>query len=102
MNLHWSDWTRACLAASVLLGLAAFAVLGLHHGFEEQVGWYVGLLPGAFFAAAFSDLAEKTIPRGNSIVFWVLLVCFNFLWYFIISYAAIKTYRFFSEALKHS
>ena len=90
------------MAASVLLGLAALAVFEIPHGFEEQVGWYLGLLPGGFFAAAFSDLVESVIPRGKSIMYWGLLFCLNFLWYFVISYAAIKVYRFFSEALKNS
>ena len=97
MNLQCSDWARAFLAASVLLGLATFAVLGFQHGFEEQVGWYLGLLPGAIFAAAISDLVAKVIPGGIPIVFWVFLVCFNFLWYFALSFAVIKIYRFISD-----
>jgi hypothetical protein len=29
-----------------------------------------------------------------------LLICFNFLWYFVISYLPLKTYRFVSATLK--
>jgi hypothetical protein len=64
----------------MLLALAAFSVFQIHLGFEEQVGWYLGPLPGAFFAAAPSDFVAKMVPGGISIVFWVFLVCFNFLW----------------------
>ncbi len=52
MKLHWSDWNRACISAAVLLALAGLAVFKIPHGFEEGVGWYVCLLPGAIFAAA--------------------------------------------------
>jgi hypothetical protein len=80
MNLHWSDWHRACISALVLLGVAWLAVFKIQHGFEEQVGWYLFLLPGAFVAAAVSDFIWKIIPRREPIVFDGLLICFNFLW----------------------
>jgi hypothetical protein len=58
MKLHWSDWNRACISAAALLALAGLAVFKIPHGFEEGVGWYVGLLPGAIFAAAISGPAQ--------------------------------------------
>ncbi|HEX5423648.1 MAG TPA: hypothetical protein VFW94_08875 [Candidatus Acidoferrales bacterium] len=96
MNTHWPDWKRAALAGIALLALALFSVFGIQHGFEEGIGWYVTLLPGAWPAAAISDIFGAT-SRGNSIGFWgVLLIC-NFVWYFGISYAAIEAYRFVSR-----
>jgi hypothetical protein len=100
MKLHSSDRNRACLSAAVLLALAWLAVFKIPHGFEEGVGWYVCLLPGAIFAAAISDLTQRVIPQSKSIVFHTLLICFNFLWYFVISYLPLKTYRFISATLK--
>lgn len=102
MRIRRSDWSRSCIAAAGLLGLAALAVFGISHGFEEQVGWYLILLPGAFFAAAISDFITRIVPRDNSIVFYGLLVCFNFIWYFLICYTGIKFYRFVSGAAKDS
>ena len=81
-----------------MFGVAAYAVFGFQHGFEEQVGWYITLLPGAFFAAGISDIVAKTASRAEFVTFWGLLVCFNLVWYFGISLVAIKVYRFFAEA----
>ena len=98
---HLSDSGRAVLVAAVLLALAANAVFGFQHGFEEQVGWYLVLLPGAVVAAAVTDFIKKTIPAGaERIVFRGLLIATNFVWYFGISLAAIKAYRFVSNASK--
>ena len=98
--MHWSDWSRSCLAAAGLLGLAALAVFKIPHGFEEGVAWYLILLPGAFFAAGLSDFLGRLIPRDHSFVFGGLLVCFNFIWYFLICFTCIKTYRIISGAPK--
>jgi hypothetical protein len=100
MRTHWSDWSRSCLAAAVLLGLAALAVFKIPHGFEEQVGWYLILLPGAFFAPAISDFIARIIPRDHSFVFGGLLVCFNFIWYLLICFTCIKVYRIISGVPK--
>jgi hypothetical protein len=101
MKLHWSDWYRACISAAVLLVLAGFAVFKIPHGFEEGVGWYVCLVPGTILAAAISDFIQEVIPQSKSIVFDTLLICFYFLWYFVISYLPLKTYRFISATLKN-
>ena len=98
--MYWSDWGRSCVAAAGLLGVAALAVFKIPHGFEEGVGWYLILLPGAFFAAGLSDFLARGIPRANSLVFGSLVVCFNFIWYFLLCFIFLKVYRFFSGALK--
>lgn len=97
MPLELSDRSWAHVAAAALFGLAALAVFAIPHGFEGQGAWYLALLPTSIVAGIISDIVSKTTTRGESIVFWVLFVCFDYLWYFGISYAAIKTYRrFFS------
>jgi hypothetical protein len=100
MKLHWADCARSCVVALILLGLAAFAVFKIPHGFEGGVGWYLVLLPGAFFAAAISDFLRMTIPREGPVTFYGLLACFNFVWYFLITFSIIKTYRFVSPKRK--
>lgn len=100
MKLHLSDSGRAGFVGSALFAIAAYAVFGFQHGFEEQVGWYLILLPGAIVAAGISDLIQKLIPGAKSVAFWGLLICLNFLWYFGISLVAIKAYRFVSNASK--
>jgi hypothetical protein len=57
--------------------------------------------PARIFAAAISDLTQRVIPQSKSIVFDTLLICFNFLWYFVISYLLLKTYRFISATLRN-
>jgi hypothetical protein len=60
------------------------------------------LLPGAFFAAAISDFIKWILHRENSLVFYGLLVGFNFVWYFLICFTGIKIYRFVSRYRKTS
>jgi hypothetical protein len=98
--MYWSDWDRSCVAAGGLLGVAALAVFKIPRGFEEGVGWYLILLPGAFFAAGLSDFLARAIPRANSLVFGSLALCFNFIWYFLLCFIFIKVYRFISGAAK--
>jgi len=100
MKPHLSDSSRAGFVGAALLAIAAYAVFGFQHGFEEQVGWYVTLLPGTFIAAAISEILSTTIPVAGRVTFWGLLIGLNFLWYFGISLAAIKAYRFVSNASK--
>jgi hypothetical protein len=70
MKVHLSDSSRAGFLGAALLAIAAYAVFGFQHGFEEQVGWYVTLLPGALVAAAISDIIRKTIPGAARVAFW--------------------------------
>jgi hypothetical protein len=100
MKPHWIDWTYASVVALALLGLAAFLVFKIPHGFEEQVGWYLALLPASIFAAGISEFIGKLVPREQSLVFRGLLVCFNFIWYFLITFGTIKAYRFASRTSK--
>lgn len=80
------------MAALVLFALAGYALFGFQHGFA----WYVPLFPGAIVAARVSDVIQKAIPHAEEVTFWVLFGCLNFFWYFIISFALIKAYRFVS------
>ena len=98
MKVHLKDSSRAGFVGAALLTIAAYAVFGFQLGFEEQVGWYVILLPGAVVAAAISDIIKKTIPGAETVAFWGLLIGLNFLWYFGISFVAIKAYRFVSNS----
>lgn len=100
MALRLSDISRAGFTGAALLAIAAFVVFGFQHGFEEQVGWYVTLLPGAIIAAAISDMIRKAIPDAEGVAFWSLLIVLNFLWYFGISWVVIKVYRCISGASK--
>lgn len=100
MKLHWADWTYACLVAVTLLALALFLVFKIPHGFEEQVGWYLVLLPASVFAAGISQFIGKLFPPEQYLAFRGLLVCFNFLWYFLVTFGIIKTYRFVSRTSK--
>ena len=103
MKLQMSDWKWASIAAIALTALATAVVFGIRPGgFEGQMAWYFMLLPASIVAEPISDVFNKASTREESVVFWVLLVCFNFLWYFGISYTIIKAYRFFSGASKTS
>jgi hypothetical protein len=102
VRLRLSDIGCPAFLGAVLLAIAAYAVFGFQHGFEGQVGWWVTLLPACIVAAAIHDIIEKTVPGVASFAFWAALVSLNFLWYFGISLAAIKIYRFISNASNRS
>jgi hypothetical protein len=94
MRLHMSDWTWACILAICLLGIALFVVFAIHPGgFEGQGAWLLLLLPGAIPAFVLSDLAYRLSPSMEPVVHWVLIISFNFGWYWGISYATIKIFR---------
>ena len=97
-----SDIGLALSIGSVLLGIAAYAVLGFQHGFEEQVAWYLALLPMAFPSAALSSLADRIIPGSNRQFFWTFFIVFNLLWYSAIALAFVKLRRFVSRALREA
>jgi hypothetical protein len=90
-----SDSVLAGIIGGALLGAASYAVFGFKHGFEEQIGWYLMLLPGSIIAGGISDwFSSRTSESAAHLVFWGTLLLLNFLWYFAISFAAVKTYRF--------
>jgi hypothetical protein len=96
MRLHMPDWKWACIPAVCLLGMALFIIFVIHPGgFEGQVGWFFLLLPGALPTAVLSDLVYKLVPSVEPFIYWVLLISFNFAWYWGISYAIVKIFRVF-------
>ena len=98
MSLHISDWKRASIAAVILTGLATAVVFGINPGgFEGQIGWLFVLLPGAFVAYPLLDYIQKVAPHAEQAAYWALLIGFNFLWYWVISYAVIKIWRFLED-----
>jgi hypothetical protein len=94
MRLHISEWTWACIDAACLLGMALFVVFGINPGgFEGQGVWYLLLLPGSLPAWVLSDYVSKLAPSVEPVINWVLIISFNFGWYWGISYAIIKLFR---------
>jgi hypothetical protein len=88
------DWLYAGVSASVLLGIAAIIILVIHPGgFEGQIGWFFLLLPGAYVAAGMAGHG----PLSASVSPWPIIFVASFLWYFVITYAAIKVYRLVSS-----
>jgi hypothetical protein len=102
MNLHFSDGKYACMAASALLGIAAFIVFGIHPGgFEGQIGLFFALLPGAIAGAFISDRIFHQTPFASAIAAWSAIIGISFLWYFAMSYAVIKAFRLGFRLFKH-
>ena len=94
MRLQLSDWKWACIPAVCLLGMAWFIVFVLHPGgFEGQGVWFLLLLPGSLPALVLTDQFYKLAPGVEPVISWVLIISFNFGWYWGISYATIKTLR---------
>lgn len=94
MQIHIPDWKWACIAASCLLGIAAFVVFVVHPGgFEGQGTCFFLLLPGAFPTGFLSDLVYELAPSAERVVYWVLLIIFNFGWYWGISYTIITIFH---------
>jgi hypothetical protein len=97
------DWKYAGIAALVFLGIAAFILFAIHPGgFEGQIVWFFGLLPGAFVVATVSDRLSKIAPFLAALTPWPFIFCASFLWYFTISYALIKSFRLVSTRFNRS
>ena len=97
-----SDWKYATFAALVLLGAAAFIVFVIHlGGFEGQIAWFFGLLPGAIIGAIVADRFTSTSFLLSSITYWAFVLCISLLWYFAISYAVIKICHLVSAHFDH-
>jgi hypothetical protein len=98
MSLKFPDWKRAAFAAIVLTGLATAVVFGINPGgFEGQAGWFLVLLPAALSAYPLLDYIDKVAPHAEPAAYWALLIGFNFLWYWGLSYAAVRFWRFLAD-----
>jgi len=96
-----ASWKWACVAAFALLGIAVFVVFVIHPGgFEGQMGWFLDLFPGAIVGEILADAVFKVSPGVERIVYWCSILSISFLWYFALSYAAIKTYRYLTRRSK--
>jgi len=74
--------------------MALIVVFVIHPGgFEGQGAWFLLLLPASIPTALLSDFVYKSAPSRDNVVYWVLLISFNFGWYWGISYAVIKIFR---------
>jgi hypothetical protein len=100
VGFRLTDRTCALIAASGLLATAAFVILVIHPGgFEGQIGWAFALMPGSIVGLSLAERVFKaSIPAGRAAL-WSSLFGVSFLWYFVISYAAIKACRFLARAL---
>ena len=88
------DWKWACIPASCLFGIAAFTFFVIHPGGgEEQIIWFILLLPGSLPTAFLSDLVYKVAPSAERVIYWMLFVSFDFGWYWSICYVIIKIFR---------
>ena len=96
MRLPAKDWEWACVAAAGLTLVAIAIVFGIRPGgFEGQAAWYLILLPGGIPAEDVSDFmnSPRVGARTDSFVFWLLLVGFNLLWYWLVSFVVLKVHR---------
>jgi len=95
MSPQISDRKWACIGAAALTGLAAAIVFGIHPGgFEGQVAWLFALLPATLAVHPFSDCVYMVAPHVERGAFWILVITFNFAWYWGVSYGRIKIRRF--------
>lgn len=93
MQFPSKDWKWASITAGVLTASAIAVVFGLHPGgFEGQGAWYLVLLPFGILASFAADLVP--IRHSDTILFWPLLIAFNFSWYCLVSLAVVKVHRF--------
>lgn len=84
----------AALGATVLMGIAVFAVWAIPHGFEEGMGWFKFLLPGVWVAGPLTEAITIANPSLRNFIFRVLLFAVSFVWYFGICFVVLKAYRF--------
>jgi len=94
-----ADWKKAFVAAVGLLGEAAFILFVIRPGgFETQVGWFIALLPGALLALPLADRVYALSPILDKVFFWPFTLAASLIWYSIVSFAVIKTFRLLSRA----
>lgn len=97
---RFADWIRAFVAALVLSAAAAFVIFVIRPGgLERQVGWFVALMPGVVVGSPLAERAYKISPNLAPIVDWSSLLGITFLWYFALSYSAIKAFRFRTDRI---
>jgi uncharacterized membrane protein len=95
VNLRFAEWSRAFVAALVLSALAAFVIFVIRPGgFERQVGWILALMPGVVVGSPLADRVYNISPNLAPLVDWSALLGITFLWYFALSFSAIKAFRF--------
>ncbi len=89
-----SDGGKALFFAAIADGLAVLLVFGLNPGgFETQGVWLLVFLPATLIAYPLSDLIYAHAPLVESILFWPMVIAFNFLWYWLLSSIGIKIRR---------
>jgi len=93
------DALLCLLPATVLVGTAVAIVFGLRPGgFETQIGWFYGLLPGALPAQI---IAFKLAPDSRSsislIVEYGLGLSLTFAWYFVLCFGALRGWRWWES-----
>jgi hypothetical protein len=92
MIFHLSEHKLACVVAVVLTGLAMLIVFGLNPGgFETQGAWLFVLLPAGLAVYPLLEFIGKN-PRIETAAFWILMGTFNFLWYWMLSFALLLVY----------
>ena len=97
-----NDWIHVTIAALGLLAVAGFILVVIHPGgFETQIAWFFGLMPGAFAAAVIGDRLYRVNPLLDRILYWPILLGLSFLWYSALSFIAIKFYRSFERRFQH-
>jgi len=78
MKLADTDWKCSVWTGLALLGAATFIIFGLRPGgFEGQIGWYLGLLPGVLVDIFFPHPFLKSSPHIAGFVFWALALGFT-------------------------
>jgi hypothetical protein len=98
MSHRISRWKRAPIAAVILTTLAVAVVFGINPGgFEVQGSWFLVLLPAVLVAYPLLDYIYKVAPHAEPTAFWVLLIGFNFLWYWGLSYVVIRSWRLLED-----
>ena len=88
-----TDERQAMFWAIVLLAIAAVVALILRPDPQGHAEWFFALLPGATAAPAFLDIEWKLFHRAGPEVMWTAVAVFSFVWYFVLSYLAIKVYH---------
>jgi hypothetical protein len=89
-----ADWKRAVPIALILLGVATFVIFVIRPGgFESQLAWFFGLLPGALLGEYLGSHVSRLAPDLDRVAQWGSIFGLSFLWYFLISYGLIKIYR---------